>query len=163
MKKLLFLTVLLFLFFSCRQNDDIKTDKDSDYEFQSSDGTITIINPVMRPSAKGMNSAIFLSIKNNSLIADSLFSVESDIAELVEIHETFRVNKDKMGMRHVEHVVIQPDSIVMLEPGSYHIMLIDLYQDAVIGKEVKAILLFKHAGEITITAQVKDLLNISNR
>ena len=163
MKKILLLSVILFLFISCRQKDKIETKDDSVIEFISSDGTITVVNSVMRPAAKGMNSAIFLEIKNNSKEADTLFSAESNVAELVEIHETFRVNKDKMGMRHVENVVIQHDSIVKLKPGSYHIMLITLYEDATIGNEVRAKLLFKNAGEIEFTAQVKDLLNISKR
>lgn len=152
----LFVAALLF-FVCCNQNDKIESNENSSLKFSSADGTITLLDPVMRPSAKGMNGAIFLTIKNNSSNTDTLYSVESDIAELVEIHETYKVNKDKMGMRHVNEISIPSESVFFLKPGSYHIMLIGLNEDVLLGKEIKAQLIFKHAGKIEFTTQVKNL------
>ena len=164
MKRLSFLLLIssLALILSC-DKDNVESIDETVNEYYSNNKKITLINPVMRPSAKGMNSAIYLSVRNNTSSIDTLYGVETDIAELVEIHETFRVNKDKMGMRHVNQVEIQPDTKFELRPGSYHIMLIDLYEDAILGKKVNAKLLFKNAGEIKFTAEVKDLLNIYNK
>ena len=152
----LFLAVL-FLFVCCKQNVKIESIENSVLEFNSSDGTITLVHPVMRPSAKGMNSAIYLTIINNSSITDTLYSVESDIAELVEVHETYRVKKDKMGMRHIDEISIPPESVFALRPGSYHVMLIDLYEDVTLGNEINAQLIFKHAGKVEFKAQVKNI------
>lgn len=157
MRKILFFVTALFLFVCCNQNDKIESNENLALEFKSVDGTITLFDPVMRPSAKGMNSAIFLTIKNNSSNTDTLYSVESDIAELVEIHETYKVNKDKMGMRHVDEISIPSETVFLLKPGSYHIMLIDLIEDVLVGKEIKAKLIFKHAGKIEFTTEVKNL------
>lgn len=156
MKIVLFFAAL-FLFVCCNQNDKIESNENSSLEFSSADGTITLFDPVMRPSAKGMNGAIFLTIKNNSSNTDTLYSVESDIAELVEIHETYKVSKDKMGMRHVNEISIPSESVFVLKPGSYHIMLIDLNEDVLLGKEIKAKLIFRNAGKIEFTTQVKNL------
>lgn len=157
MKKIVLFLAVLFLFVCCNQNDKIKSNKIPVIEFTSSDGTIALFDPILRPSAKGMNSAIFLTIKNNSPNADTLYSVESDIAELVEVHETYKVNKDKMGMRHVDEIPIPSESVFLLKPGGYHIMLIDLNEDVLVGKNIKAKLVFKHAGKVEFTAQVKNL------
>ena len=81
---------------------------------------------------------------------------------MVEIHET-SMDEGVMRMRKVSHIDIPANGSAKLKPGSYHIMLIDLYEDAILGKKVNAKLYFKNAGEIKFTAEVKDLLNIYNK
>ncbi len=160
MKGIFFLAIL-FLFASCKQNDKNDSVENSVNDFTSSDGTITLVNPVMRPGAKGMNSAIFLSIVNNSDKTDTLYSAESSKADLVQVHETFKVTEDKMGMRHAEKIRIQANSTLELKPGGYHIMLIDLNEDVTLGEKVEAKLLFENAGTVEFSAVVTDLINIS--
>ena len=118
------------------------------------DDNIKIVDPWMRPNAKGMASALYFTIENNSEAADTLYKVESELAERIEIHETYS-NGDVMGMREVGILVIEANSSFDLKPGAHHIMLMKLKQDLKNNDDGDFILHFKNAGEIKITAVVR--------
>ncbi|RPI75322.1 MAG: copper chaperone PCu(A)C [Ignavibacteriales bacterium] len=115
---------------------------------------ITIENAWMRNASEGMNTGLFFDIKNNGTEPDTLYKAESDLAELVQIHETYR-NGDMMGMREVKNIVIEPDSTFQFKPGGYHIMLIMVKQDLKEGDTEEVSVFFKKAGEIKVSAAVK--------
>ncbi len=108
-----------------------------------------------RPGVKGGNSAVYMVIRNNDTLPDTLYKVSSDIASMVEIHRTYKDKKGKMGMERVDYVVIPPKGEFKLEPGGYHIMLIKLKKYLRGGKRFNLTLYFKRAGEIDITVEVK--------
>lgn len=118
------------------------------------DNNIKIVDPWMRPNGKGMASALYFTIENTSETVDTLYKVESEIAERIEIHETYS-NGDVMGMREVGMIVIEAGSAFELMPGAYHIMLMKLTRDLKEDENGDFILHFKNAGEIKITAVVK--------
>jgi copper(I)-binding protein len=118
------------------------------------DDTIKIIDPWMRPNAKGMASALYFTIENKTEAADTLFKVESDLAERIEIHETYS-SGDVMGMREVGMIIVEAASSFELKPGAHHIMLMKLKNDVKEGDSGEFILHFKNAGEIKITADVR--------
>jgi copper(I)-binding protein len=113
------------------------------------------------PAVAHMNSAIYLTIDNLGSKADTLTGVESDAADIVQVHETFKRSNDRMGMRQVDFVSIPPKSKVEFKPGGYHVMLIDMQKDYGIGSTIKGVLIFKHAGKIPITADVKAMAESS--
>ncbi len=115
---------------------------------------LQIENAWVRPTSKGMNSALYFDVRNNSDDPEALYKVESDIAKLVEIHETYQ-NGDKTGMRKVESVVVKGKSTFRFKPGRYHVMLIRLKQDLKEGSEYEFKLFFKNRGEYKIIAPVK--------
>ena len=115
---------------------------------------IKINDPWVRPSCEKMATALYFKIENSGSLADTLFDVSSDVAEKVELHETYS-DGDMMGMRKTEMIVIGGASSFELKPGGYHIMLMKLKKDINAGDEVKVILHFKVAGEINITAIAK--------
>jgi hypothetical protein len=119
-----------------------------------SDDNIKIKDAWMRSSSEKMATALYFVIENNSEIADTLFQVDSDLAERVEIHETYS-NGDVMGMREIEMIVVQPKSSFELKPGAHHIMLMKLKQDIKNGDKGEFTLYFKNAGEVKITAVAK--------
>ena len=108
----------------------------------------------VRPSSEQMATALYFIIENSGSIADTLFEVSSDVAEKVELHETYS-DGDMMGMRKTEMIVIGGDSSFELKPGGYHIMLMKLKKDINVGDEVKVLLHFKVAGEVNIIAIAK--------
>ncbi len=115
---------------------------------------LKVENVWLRPAAKGMNSAMYFEIVNNSDKPDTLFKVTSSAAELVQIHETFK--KDGlMGMREVKFVVIKPHSTLKFQPGGYHVMFIKLKKDLKVKSKENAVLYFKHEGMIKVKAVVK--------
>ncbi|KAA6224733.1 MULTISPECIES: copper chaperone PCu(A)C [unclassified Campylobacter] len=75
------------------------------------------------PNAK--NSAIFLTLKNNSDKDIALVSAKSNLSDKVELHT--HTNQDgKMSMIKVDKIDIKAHSNTALRPGSYHIMLLDI-------------------------------------
>jgi len=112
---------------------------------------IKINDAWMRPSSEKMTTALYFTIENTSEKADTLFKVTSDLAEKVEIHETYSQD-DMMGMRKVYMIVIEGNSSFELKPGAHHIMLMKLKKDINDGDEGEFVLHFKQAGEMKITA-----------
>jgi copper(I)-binding protein len=119
-----------------------------------SDDNIKIKDPWMRPSSEKMSTALYFVIENNSEIADTLFQVDSELAERVEIHETYSEG-DMMGMRKVDFIVIEGKKSFELKPGAHHIMLMKLKKNIIDGDKGDFVLHFKQAGEMQITAIAK--------
>ena len=115
---------------------------------------IKIKDAWMRPSSEKMATALYFTIENSGETADTLFQVDSDLAEKVEIHETYSEG-EMMGMRKTDMIVIEGNSSFELKPGAHHIMLMKLKKDVKVGDESEFILHFKQAGEMTITAKAK--------
>jgi len=109
----------------------------------------------IRPGAEKMATALYFTLENNGSEADTLFAVETDIAKMVQMHETYS-NGDVMGMREIGEIIIEPESTVKLEPGGKHIMVMKLRRDIKKGDEIEFKLYFKQAGEKIITAAVRD-------
>lgn len=109
-----------------------------------------------RAAMAGGNSAVYMLLHNHSTEGDTLLSASSDVAEAVELHLS-QMNADgTMAMVQQEKIDLPADGEVELKPGSYHIMLIGLKQELVVGSEITITLTFEHAGEITLTVPVKD-------
>ena len=117
---------------------------------------LKITNAWIRPGAAGMNTAFFFNVYNSSEIADTLISVESEIAEIVEIHETFTKGEDMMGMRSVDFVEIPAGTNFEFKPMHHHVMLIKVIDDLKIEDEGIVNLNFKNAGKIEVKAKVID-------
>ena len=115
---------------------------------------IRIENAWLRPSSRGFNSALYFDVKNGTDFPDTLYKVESDLAKLVQIHETYKKG-DKMGMREVKKVGIKPHSIFSFKPGGHHIMLIKLQKDLKEKSSGEVTLYFKSAGKIKLKVPVK--------
>ncbi len=117
-------------------------------------GNLEIKDAWLRPAGKGMNTALYFKIVNTSDRADTLLSVSSSAAELVQMHETFKQG-DMMGMRQVKAIAVDAKSVFEFKPGGFHIMVLNLKKDLKIGASAEFILHFKYAGSIRIKAKVK--------
>ena len=126
--------------------------------FSNPSDKIKIIDPWMRVGAEGKATGLFFKIENNSDKADTLYKAEFDLAGKVEIHETYDAGNDMMGMREVGMIIIPAKSSFELKPGAHHIMLMKLKKDIKKGDEAEVTLFFKQAGEIRITAQVREMM-----
>ena len=115
---------------------------------------IKVENPWVRPSLQNMATALYFTVENNSSEADTLYDVNSEISDKIEIHETYSQG-DMMGMRKIDFLVIDGKNSFQLKPGSYHIMVMKLKKDINDGDEVKFVLHFKQAGSISISATAK--------
>lgn len=114
-----------------------------------------------RTSTQGMNSAVYFLIQNHNAGADELIGAASDVAEVVEVHES-KMEGDVMMMNRVEAVTLEPSAKVEFKPGGYHVMLIRLKQDLKAGDEITVTLQFRDSADITIKVPVKDAGGMQN-
>ena len=70
--------------------------------------------------------AVFMLLVNEGGEADRLVGGKTDVAKVVEIHETV-MEGDVMKMQMLpDGLEVPARGEVLLKPGSYHVMLIDL-------------------------------------
>lgn len=116
--------------------------------------------------------AVYMTIQ--SVDGDELLSasVDASIAGSAQIHETVVSDMSggsmpaesapmdgtsgQMTMREVSSVVVPAGETVQLMPGGYHIMLLDLVGPLEVGQTFEVTLTFAEAGEIVVTAEVRD-------
>jgi periplasmic copper chaperone A len=143
--------------------------------------SITVTEPWARASsAMAAAGAAYMKIENTGSAADALIGASSPAATTVEVHETVAMGSEMpaasdgmgmespmpsasgemgggmMGMQPIARLEIPAGGTVELKPGSYHIMLIGLRQDLVPGDKIEITLEFEKAGEITVTAEVRE-------
>lgn len=102
----------------------------------------------------GWSSAVYLQIDNSGDTPDQLLRASTDIARLVELHQS--INQNGTGqMRYVEGIEIPAHSQLTLRSGGFHLMLVDLKRDLHRGETVQITLEFAQAGTISIPAEVR--------
>jgi copper(I)-binding protein len=99
-------------------------------------------------------TAAYMTISNEGDVDEELVSVESEIAEKLEIHEMVQQG-EMMRMRKVDSIVIGPGEEMALEPGGLHIMLIGLTREIKEGDTVELNLIFESGATLTVSAPVK--------
>ncbi len=103
----------------------------------------------------GSDTALFMTIQNNTDVADKLLNVKSDAAQMVQIHLSEMDANGVSSMHAVAGVDIPAGGTAELKPGSYHIMLMGLQRDLKEGDKVTFTLTFQNAGTVVIQAPVK--------
>ena len=145
---------------------------------------ILIGDPWARQSPMGTTAgAVYMTI--TSPVDDALLSasVPEDVAGTVEIHETVMAEEgmtettmaeeemtettmgedmggddgmDSMTMQPIDKLELPAGEEVALEPGGYHIMLLDLVEPLVAGESIEVTLEFESGATQTVTAEVRE-------
>jgi periplasmic copper chaperone A len=103
------------------------------------------------------NGAVYGYLVNLGTEADTLISARTDVAEVVEFHETIIGENDVMQMQPLaDGLALEADSYLQLQPGGYHIMLFNLVQPLEAGSIFDLTLMFEQAGEVTVTIPVRE-------
>jgi periplasmic copper chaperone A len=140
-------------------------------------GTVTVSDVWSRASAASqLTGVVYFDIAAGDS-GDALLSVSvpSDISTSAEIHETVAVDTTTtmshdmggstmgghdmggaMTMQRVSSVHIPAGETVSFEPGGYHVMLMGLIEPLQVGQTFEVTLTFEHAGEIVVTAEVRE-------
>jgi len=122
--------------------------------------------------------AVYMDIANTGDLGDSLRSatVDPSVAATVELHETVeaededsmttttgmgsgtttRAGGGMMSMQPVDEIPVLAGETVALEPGGYHIMLLDLAEPLEVGTSITLTLTFELFGPVDVTAEVRD-------
>jgi copper(I)-binding protein len=114
-------------------------------------GRLEIRAPWTRETPKGATiGGGYVEIKNNGTAADRLLGGTVSVAKLFEIHQT-TVDNGVAKMRQVTTgVEIGPGQTLKFEPGSSHLMFVNLAGPLHAGEKVHGTLQFEHAGTIEI-------------
>ena len=104
----------------------------------------------------GAVSAAYMTIENQGNAADRLVSASTDAAGVVEIHTSELDDQGVMRMRPVpDGLEIPANGSLTLEPGSYHLMLMDLQRNLNAGDTITLTLNFESGKQLTVTAEVR--------
>ena len=84
----------------------------------------------------------------------TLVGASSPAAKIVEIHQ-MKMDGGVMRMSAVDKIALPAGKAVKLEPGGYHVMLLDLAHPLAVGDHVPLTLTFAKAGSIDVVADVE--------
>ena len=148
MKRRLLITVVIIFTFNLITLTQQQKSNNSDIQIQKA---------WARPAVKFANSALYFVIENRGSKIDTLIGAQSNVAEEVDVHESFKRDHDRMGMRPAGKIAIKPNSAFEFKPGGFHVMLLGVLKDLKIGDKIEAVLLLKYAGKIKVKAEVRDM------
>jgi copper(I)-binding protein len=99
--------------------------------------------------------AVFMRLVNEGNEADRLLGGRTDVAKVVEIHETV-MQDDIMKMQMLpDGLEVPAKGEVVLKPGGYHVMLIGMQRDLNVGDTFTIELQFEKSGTVTVEPQVR--------
>lgn len=116
----------------------------------------TVDNAWARPGDSGDNSAAYMDITNDGDADLTLVGVSGDVAGAVEVHESGADDEGMMQMEEIPELVIEAGETVSLEPGGYHIMMMDLEQDLAVGDTFQITLEFEEHDDVELDVTVEE-------
>lgn len=122
--------------------------------------TLTIADAWAKSALAGEEDAmtgIFGQIHNPTETAISIVTATTDVAHMVELHETVMDAKGNTVMQAVEAgFEIAPGGTLILEPGKEHVMLMGLTQDLIAGDQVEFALGLSDGNTLNVVAEIRD-------
>jgi hypothetical protein len=109
---------------------------------------------VRPPMGADLPAAGYMTITGGSA-ADALIGAASPIAGEVQVHETMAGGSGMMGMQEVDKIDVPAGGTLKLEPGGYHLMLMELKETPAVGSTVEITLTFEGAGDVVVQAEVR--------
>lgn len=109
----------------------------------------------VRPTAKGENAAVYLTLHNHTANDDELTGATTTVADVVEIHES-KMENDVMQMNMVTSVPIAADEEIIFTPGGLHFMLVNIKEGLILGEHIGLILHFKNHADIVVEVHIED-------
>jgi copper(I)-binding protein len=106
------------------------------------------------------SSQLVLEITNTGDGDDALLAVDTDAAIGIELHET-RIEDGFATMVDLDEVVVPAGETVRFRPGGLHLMMLGPDDEVVLGARFPITLRFDRSDPITVTAEVRDLLDLA--
>lgn len=121
-------------------------------------GDIKIVQPWSRATPGGAKVAGgFMTLTNTGKTADRLIGGSAVVTGVFEVHE-MSMTDGIMRMRMLRNgLEIKPGETVVLKPGSFHVMFMELKQPLARGDKIKGTLVFEKAGTVEIEYEVAAL------
>lgn len=100
------------------------------------------------------NSAAYLTLEAHGDAADRLIKAASPLADKAGLH-THLMEDGIARMRPVAAIEVAPGEPTVLQPGSFHIMLMGLSEKLEEGGNLPITLTFENAGEVTLDLPIR--------
>lgn len=127
----------------------------SAHEFKA--GDILVDHPWARATpGRAKNGAAFMKLENHGGAEDRLMAASGDVANRVELHTHLHEN-GVMKMRPSGPILVPAHGHAMLEPGSFHVMMIGLKAPLVEGETFPLTLTFEKSGSVTVNVKVESV------
>jgi copper(I)-binding protein len=123
----------------------------------SAPGDMEVHSAWVRPTARGENAAVYLTLHNHSSDDDELIGASSPAADAVELHESTMEN-DVMQMNMIMSVPIASEEEIVFAPGGLHIMLIGVKEALVLGGHIAVVLNFNNHEDIAVEVQIENAM-----
>ncbi len=114
--------------------------------------TLTITDVSARATTNDV-SAVYFTVKNTG-VADKLVKASTTVTTNVQLHETV-TEGGTSRMQQVPGFDVPPNGELVLKPGGFHVMLLDLKAPLVEGQSLEVKLTFEKAGVVTIAAPIR--------
>jgi copper(I)-binding protein len=122
---------------------------------------LQIHDAVVASLGDGSPGALYFVVANTGSVPDTLVAIETASAESAELHHS----AERDGIRSMEPVaelVIPAGAQVRLEPGGFHVMLIDLTDELVPGDTIEVTAVFGHAGRVSVRARAVSYFELAD-
>jgi copper(I)-binding protein len=97
-----------------------------------------------------------MRLVNDGSDADRLVGGQTEAAKIIELHQTV-IDGDLARMQMLpEGIEIPARGELLLQPGSYHIMLFDLQRDLEVGDTFRITLQFAESDNLTVEVEVRE-------
>ncbi|MYN14420.1 copper chaperone PCu(A)C [Pusillimonas sp. TS35] len=114
---------------------------------------VSVEDAWVRGTVSGQQATgVFMTLKSKT--DAKLVAADSPIAGTVEIHE-MAMDGNVMKMRQIPSLALPAGQTVMLKPGGYHIMLLDLKQPIKAGEKIPVSLVVEAASGKRETLQIE--------
>lgn len=118
------------------------------------DSPISASDAWARPTLKGTRTgAVYLMLSNHGTASDRLVGVSTPVAERAEVHEDVTTN-GVMSMAPVPALALPAGASTAIEPGRYHIMLVDIKRQLSAGESFPITLTFANAPPLEVKVTV---------
>jgi copper(I)-binding protein len=126
-------------------------------------GQVLIEKPWARATVPTARVAgAYLTVRNQSAVADRLVGAWSPVAARVEFH-IHTTQGEVMKMRQAQALDIPANGTLELKPGGAHLMFVDIRKPFTEGDVVPVTLRFEKAGEVSVQARVGGLADRAAR
>ena len=99
--------------------------------------------------------AVYVTVADPGAEDDRIVAARTDVAERVELHESFVDDEGIARMEELpEGIVVPAGEGVVLERGGLHLMLMGLQTDLLQGDTYELVLEFERGGEVTVVVEV---------
>jgi copper(I)-binding protein len=114
-----------------------------------------IDQPIALRKMGGAVTSGYMTINNSGGSTDYLIAAQSDVVGSIELHLS-QMKGGVMQMVPQDKIEVPANGQVKLEPAGYHLMMIGLKRDLVVGDKVRLALTFEKAGQINVEADVRN-------